>query len=151
MRVVECTHELLAGITPMASVGHAGTNIADCYGPETIGFFARAILDDSEAPIAAMGVIPILPHAATAWALLSQESVDGHGPLLCMVAKRGLEKAIGLNLFTRIDMLVEMNFRAAHQWAQWLGFEIESTKRNYGLDGKTTFDEYVMYLELMET
>jgi hypothetical protein len=146
MKLLPCTRELLEGIKAPDVVGQPSTNVGDWYTDEEMAQLARAYVHKGT-PIAAMGVVPVLPRVATAWAVLSEESTEEHGPVLCMGARRGLEMVQRLGRFTRIDMLVRKDFKVGKEWAEWLGFEIEGTKKNYGSDGRTTFHEYVMYLD----
>jgi hypothetical protein len=151
MKVVPCTREHIRAVKPQAAQRtEVADDMADQLEPEELAVLAKAVLTDRGRVIAVMGVMPVLPRVATAWAVLSQEAIDDHGPLVSVVAKRGLAAAMRTGVFGRIDMVVRADFWPARRWAEWLGFTLEGTKHNYGLQGDTDYTEWALYAPASE-
>ena len=151
MRVVNCKRRHIAAIKPQAEqLCEMVDGVEDIVDPTTLSMFAKTILSDDGRPIAVMGIVPVMARVATAWAIISDEAVERHGPLLTIVAKRGLAKAASLGTFRRIDVMVRSDFDRAVEWAIDLGFEVEGLKRNYGPEGNMDYIELAMLIDMPE-
>lgn len=88
--------------------------------------------------VAVAGVLPITPHRAIAWAVLSEQAA----PSMMQI----VHKASGsLNLlpYRRIEMTVREDFKAGHRFARAVGMTLETPEpmRGYGANG----DDEMMY------
>lgn len=150
MKVVPCEPEHLRRVRARAEqAGEVTDELAELLPADVLRHLARTVLNDAGEPVACMGVYPVLPKVATAWAVISEEAT-AHGALLSIVAKRGLAQVAKSGVFRRIDTLVRHDFTVAGEWASDLGFYKEGSKQNYGLGGDTIYDEWVILLDPIE-
>lgn len=73
--------------------------------------------------VAAAGIVPIYNHRAMAWALMSRDA----GPYMRQITRK-VRSALDLSPYKRIEMLVDYEFKAGHQWAKMLGFKVEAPR-----------------------
>jgi hypothetical protein len=71
--------------------------------------------------IAAFGLIEMCPGRYTAWAYVSR---DASKHMLQLVKK--LRNLLNVYNYHRVEMCVDVNFKAGHKLAQLLGFECEA-------------------------
>lgn len=83
--------------------------------------------------LGAAGVIPVFPHRAMAWALLSRH-IKPH----MREATRKIRKFLAISPIPRIEMTVRADFEAGHRWARALGMKLETPEplRMYGANGE---------------
>lgn len=88
--------------------------------------------------LGAAGIVPIFPHRAVAWALIS-----GDIGAYLLPATRKARQFLTLDPTPRIEMTVPVGFDAGHTWARLLGMELEtpSPLRKFGASG----DDELMY------
>lgn len=91
--------------------------------------------------VGAAGVIPIRPHRAVAWLLLSDTAGDFMVPLV-----RKVRRTLALLPYKRIELTVAADFQQGHQFARLLGARCETPEpmKFYGADG----GDEVMYAVL---
>lgn len=83
--------------------------------------------------VGAAGVIPVFPHRAMAWALLSRHI----GPVMRPATKK-VQQFLALSPIPRIEMTVRAEFEAGHRWARLIGMALETPVplRKYGANGE---------------
>lgn len=83
--------------------------------------------------LGAAGIIPVFPHRAMAWALLSRHI----GPYMHPATKK-VRRFLALSPVPRIEMTVRADFEAGHKWARLLGMRLETPEplRKYGANGE---------------
>lgn len=89
------------------------------------------------------GVLPIMPHRAIAWAVLSDEAA----PSMMQIIRK-VSGALDLLPYRRIEMTVREDFKAGHRFARAIGMTLETPKpmRGYGANG----DDEMMYSRIRE-
>lgn len=89
-------------------------------------------------PIACAGMIILWPHVAESWALTS-ELVSKYPVCFHRAVKWGIEKTMNEHQLYRLQVCIPETHLVSCRWIQALGFEKESTMRNYGPDAGTYF------------
>lgn len=84
---------------------------------------AYTVMLDGE-PVACMGVVPLTPYRAQAWALIS----EAWTPTMRMVTRAALGW-LQQTRYRRVEAVVSADFEAGHRWARMLGFEVEGGRR----------------------
>lgn len=83
--------------------------------------------------IGAAGVLPIWPHRAVAWMLLSDSA---HRYMLPLTRK--VRRVLSALPYARIELTVAAEFEAGHQFARLLGATLETPQpmRMFGINGR---------------
>ena len=92
---------------------------------------------DGHVCVAAAGLLPLTPHRAAAWAVLSSSAAP------CMLGIiRKLRYVLDRVPYARVDMTVKDGFTGGHRLARALGMKLETPEpmRAYGANGE---DEYM--------
>lgn len=94
--------------------------------------------------VGAAGLIPVRPHRAVAWMILS----DGIGPYMVPVVRKVRRVLIAVP-YKRIELTVSSGFEAGHHFARLLGAVCETPEpmRFFGADG----GDEMMYAIIKET
>lgn len=93
---------------------------------------------EGEACIGCAGIRPLWRGVGEAWAYLSPAAL-ARPIALTRAAKRGLEAALSDGGMWRVQCVVRRGHVAAHEWAAFLGFEVEGLMTAYGPDGEDFF------------
>lgn len=82
--------------------------------------------------LGAAGIVPMFPHRAVAWALISRNV-----GLYMLPITRKARRVIELDPTPRIEMTVDVSFRAGHKWAELVGMKLETPEplRKFGATG----------------
>lgn len=93
--------------------------------------------------LGAAGIIPLWPHRAMAWAMVSRNIGAAMVPI-----SRKVRQVVRDDPTPRIEMTVAADFKAGHTWARLLGMTLETPEplRKFGANGA---DEY-MYARVRE-
>lgn len=93
--------------------------------------------------VAVAGVLPISPHKAIAWAVLSEQAA----PSMMQVVRK-VSGALALLPYRRIEMTVREDFKAGHRFARAVGMTLETPEpmRGYGANG----EDEMMYSRVKE-
>lgn len=93
--------------------------------------------------IGVAGCIPVRPHRAVAWAILS----DDAGPYMLTIARK-IRRVVAVGPYRRVEMTVAGEHEAGHRFARLLGAKRETPEpmRFYGADG----GDEVMYALIRE-
>lgn len=83
--------------------------------------------------LGAAGIVPLFPHRAMAWALLSR-NIGGY----LLHATRKTRQFLELSSIERIEMTVRADYAAGHRWARLLGMELETPEplKKHGAHGE---------------
>lgn len=84
--------------------------------------------------IAAAGIVEMWEHRATAWALFSQDAIDGF-----IQIHRAVRDVLADAPWRRVEMTVDAQHDAGVRWAERLGFQCEGRMRAYTADGRDCF------------
>lgn len=76
---------------------------------------------DGNTCVGAAGLVPLYPHRALAWALLSASA----GPHIGAIARK-MRRVIADSPFPRIEMTVSVDFENGHRLAKAVGLELET-------------------------
>ena len=82
--------------------------------------------------IGAAGLVPVYPHRALAWALLSNQAGGHMGAIV-----RKMRRVIADSPFPRIEMTVSVDFENGHRLAKAVGLTLETPTplRKHGATG----------------
>ena len=81
--------------------------------------------------IGAGGIIPVFPHRAVAWALLSKSA----GTYMLPITRK-IRRFLDLDPTPRIEMTVAVDFEEGHRWAKAIGLSPETgVLRKHGAGG----------------
>jgi hypothetical protein len=83
--------------------------------------------------VGAAGIVPLYPHRAVAWALLSKNI-----GLALVPATRKIRRVLDADMTPRIEMTVAVDFKAGHTWARLVGMKLETPEplRKHGARGE---------------
>ena len=83
--------------------------------------------------LGAAGIVPVYPHRAIAWALVSRDI----GAALVPISRK-VRRILELDPTPRIEMTVAVDFKAGHTWAGLLGMTLETPEplRRHGARGE---------------
>ena len=91
---------------------------------------SMAIFDEGKC-IGVYGATELWPGVARLWGLFSEDVISKYPEMLCMHAKRDLERVTQRFGFHRVEATVNLDHVVAREFLEWLGFECEGLMRRY--------------------
>lgn len=91
--------------------------------------------------LGAAGFVPLFPHRAVAWSLVSQNI----GTAMVDVTRK-IRNILAADPTPRIEMTVDVDFEAGHKWAKLIGMTLETPipLRKFGARG----EDELMYVRI---
>jgi len=142
--VVPCTPDHLRSIESLSPPESRRVTLQNLEESNAVALvleeYARTLLID-EVVAACFGVWPMWPGVARAWSDLSELALRHpkalHGAVRSQLS--GVQESLGL---ARVEAVVRHDFEEGARWVKHLGFELEGTMANYGIDGIGDYDLY---------
>lgn len=111
--------------------GEVYGTLLDPFDPSYLHAYSRALVVVGVGPVALAGINMQWEHVAYGWALISVEAFN-YRISLGKFAKACIEEAHEAASLHRLEVWVEHGRRAAVEWAEVLGFEVEGIRRQHG-------------------
>lgn len=99
---------------------------------------ALTVLDATDRPLGAFGLVPMWPGVAQGWVFAS-ESLRAAPVALHRTVARALDAGERLMRLHRIQVSVHENFRTSRRWVERLGFACEGAMPGFGPNGDTYY------------
>lgn len=139
MQLIPFEPDHLAQLTLQAAQAKIQTYLTPEYGRMLQGDNAWTLIVPPSTIIACIGLVPEDTDRAFAWALLS----PGAGAHLSSIHKK-IQRFLKLCPYTRMETVVESDFKPGHRWMELLGFEREGTLKHFYRAGEHV-DLYARY------